>query len=810
MADINITTDFSEVNNLNNALKSTGDLFTKTVDSLVREEARAKRVTKRLADTTQANLDLITKADALVAAKVQQESLKREKTRTREAERAEKEAARLVAAADRVAKAEVRAAEITQAAAQKKALMSASGRAETGFALGAQKANELAQQEKETERLRLSYDRLYAASSLYEKQLRELTQAESLGVISKQRFNKELDQLDMELKQFQNSSEGAILANNRFSQHINQSSNGVNKFGMYAQQVGYQVGDFFVQIQSGTNVLVAFGQQATQLAGLFPGILGAALGIGISLATAVGSAFMRTASDVESSADRQVTALKKLGDATKSVLEQIDQLRFGGSATAFAENEVKKLESQISGVNNLIQSLSANIEAAKNSADFESALIARDLAESEIASQKQTLDILQEKLTVLKAVEEAQRMLNGGLSVAAGIQKGIIYDTELQLRLAKEQAIEESKAEELARRKKDAFHAMAGEMGAVSSAMFDANNGAREILGNLVGATNAAMSLRDALGGVATAARGRAGQIAILTAEVNAAKSGTSVSGAGAAAQTAIGLSGSGATMDQIAAASTKAAGQAAQIEALQKKKTDLLKVDSKKGGGGGAGAMTTAENKMEEIYKYLETDKYLIEQQTIAFEQRQAALEDALKKKIVTLEEYNQIEKDLTNKHQTEIADIENKAKMAKISTVLGVGEQILTALGAHNEKAAKMARIFGAAQALADTYAGAAAALKLPFPKNLVAAGSIISAGLGFVSAIKSGSSSSSVRGGGGSVGSATVAASGNTAPTPQTVFIDSLDPDGLYSGQALINLFDAFYDENDKRGKVFVVAR
>jgi len=109
MADINITTDFSEVNNLNNALKSTGDLFTKTVDSLVREEARAKRVTKRLADTTQANLDLITKADALVAAKVQQESLKREKTRTREAERAEKEAARLVAAADRIAKAEVNA-----------------------------------------------------------------------------------------------------------------------------------------------------------------------------------------------------------------------------------------------------------------------------------------------------------------------------------------------------------------------------------------------------------------------------------------------------------------------------------------------------------------------------------------------------------------------------------------------------------------------------------------------------------------------------------------------------------------------------
>ena len=41
-----------------------------------------------------------------------------------------------------------------------------------------------------------------------------------------------------------------------------------NRFGMYAQQVGYQVGDFFVQVQSGTSALVAFGQQGTQLAGV--------------------------------------------------------------------------------------------------------------------------------------------------------------------------------------------------------------------------------------------------------------------------------------------------------------------------------------------------------------------------------------------------------------------------------------------------------------------------------------------------------------------------------------------------------------
>ena len=38
--------------------------------------------------------------------------------------------------------------------------------------------------------------------------------------------------------------------------------------GVAMQQTGYQVGDFLVQVQSGTNPMVAFGQQATQLVGV--------------------------------------------------------------------------------------------------------------------------------------------------------------------------------------------------------------------------------------------------------------------------------------------------------------------------------------------------------------------------------------------------------------------------------------------------------------------------------------------------------------------------------------------------------------
>ena len=248
------------------------------------------------------------------------------------------------------------------------------------------------------------------------------------------------------------------------------------------------------------------------------------------------------------------------------------------------------------------------------------------------------------------------------------------------------------------------------------------------------------------------------------------------------------------------------AAKQNADVTALEKALLQADQLGQSKSSGGKGPSEDTVNNKLEEIYKYIEVSKYMVEQENIAYEQRQDTLEMALQKRLLTTEEYNQLELDLASKHAKDIADIENQAKVQKLSTVLGTGAQILQAVGEHNEKAAKMARIFGAAQALADTYAGAAAALKLPFPANIAAAGSIISAGLGFVNAIKSGSSSARPS---GRVGSATVAPTAS-APAPQTVFIDSIRPDSLYSGETLINLFEAFYDENDKRGKVFMVAR
>ena len=86
----------------------------------------------------------------------------------------------------------------------------------------------------------------------------------------------------------------AAIAAKRLADAQRLAGKSTNKFGMYTQQVGYQVGDFFVQVQSGTDALVAFGQQGTQLAGLLPGLAGAILGIGLAISTALGRAYLES------------------------------------------------------------------------------------------------------------------------------------------------------------------------------------------------------------------------------------------------------------------------------------------------------------------------------------------------------------------------------------------------------------------------------------------------------------------------------------------------------------------------------------
>ena len=95
-------------------------------------------------------------------------------------------------------------------------------------------------------------------------------------------------------KQVDNVGAATKRTSNALKQHTNQYNKtavAVNKFGKGAmQQAGYQVADFAVQLQNGTSFLQAFGQQGSQMLAVF-GPIGAVLGAGVAVASALGTVF---------------------------------------------------------------------------------------------------------------------------------------------------------------------------------------------------------------------------------------------------------------------------------------------------------------------------------------------------------------------------------------------------------------------------------------------------------------------------------------------------------------------------------------
>jgi hypothetical protein len=83
------------------------------------------------------------------------------------------------------------------------------------------------------------------------------------------------------------------------------------------QQAGYQLQDFIVQVQAGTNPLIAFSQQGSQLAGFFAGPWGAAIGLGIAAIGGLGTALMNAGIFADST-DRKFKTLKETIDSLKS------------------------------------------------------------------------------------------------------------------------------------------------------------------------------------------------------------------------------------------------------------------------------------------------------------------------------------------------------------------------------------------------------------------------------------------------------------------------------------------------------------
>lgn len=369
----------------------------------------------------------------------------------------EREAAKQKAIADRQAKAEMDAYVRTTIAAEKAAATRAKAtQANVGGNLGLGSTNAIGNgagfgaMEGEIERLRVKYDSAYAASKLFEEQSKELSFAMLNQAGNADTLKAELDKLQAEYAAF---SAGTTDITNRFNQQaaaVEQSRKGVNKWGLLVQQSGYQAGDFLVQIQSGTNAFVAFGQQATQLVGILPmfaaelGISSLALGgitlglsIAIPLITAIGAYFMRTGEEAKQGAkgiDIYKAALDSLKSTVQSTQVELDKLTFGTSdaEVAVARRAMQTAQEELQALQAASMRTTARGIIFDPNAEQEAAIKAATEGFRDLTIELDKLLFKQE------ALSEAQRMLTGGLSVAGGLQRAAVLSKQEELRAAKD------------------------------------------------------------------------------------------------------------------------------------------------------------------------------------------------------------------------------------------------------------------------------------------------------------------------------------------------------------------------------------
>lgn len=252
-----------------------------------------------------------------------------------------------------------------------------------------------------------------------------------------------VDRATAPLKAVQTQLDNTTAATKRLGNQTAGTTRDFRKFALGGlQQAGFQIGDFFVQVANGTNKMQAFGQQAPQLLQIF-GPIGSVVGAAVAVFAAFAVVAEKSASAVGASVGRYAESLDKLSAAIQNAKDAIDQFRFGDSIADLTENEIKSLESQVQRLRQLLTELrTTETSGASTGLQQIAAMFSRDAAIEEFETRKEELRVIEEKLQVFQALNEAQRMLNGGLSVASGIQKGLVYDKQVELRTAKEAEIQ--------------------------------------------------------------------------------------------------------------------------------------------------------------------------------------------------------------------------------------------------------------------------------------------------------------------------------------------------------------------------------
>lgn len=151
----------------------------------------------------------------------------------------------------------------------------------------------------------------------FEAAERRIGAAFDAGKIGVGQYNAALDQQIVKLQQVAQRQQV-------FAQAATGAAGAGRNLGATIGQAGFQIQDFAVQVGAGQSALTAFGQQGSQLLGIFGpagAIAGAALAIGVIALKLI---------DWKTEADKAAEATEKLDEATKAATDTIDrQVKLG-------------------------------------------------------------------------------------------------------------------------------------------------------------------------------------------------------------------------------------------------------------------------------------------------------------------------------------------------------------------------------------------------------------------------------------------------------------------------------------------------
>lgn len=181
------------------------------------------------------------------------------------------------------------------------------------------------------------YLKVQRSQKNFQYSLVEIERAYQKGELTAKQYNRQLviqtkelqklgftyNQASSQIRKYASTIRNATSAQLAQAQAISLSGKGMRRFEILAQQAGYQVGDFAVQVQGGTNIAVAFGQQMSQLLGFF-GPKGAVAGAAVAIGTGLIAPLLKAKQEAENLTD-SLEALRDSEDIIEKLGESIDK-----------------------------------------------------------------------------------------------------------------------------------------------------------------------------------------------------------------------------------------------------------------------------------------------------------------------------------------------------------------------------------------------------------------------------------------------------------------------------------------------------